>query len=109
VSNFFISEEGTNITNFTVRNTFIKLSRKIGLRKSTDSFGPRLHDFRHTFAVKTIIQWYKENADVDVQIPILSTYLGHVKPSDTYWYLSLVPELVALAGKRFEKYLGGSK
>lgn len=106
-SNFFISEEGTNITNFTVRNTFIKLSRKISLRKSTDSFGPRLHDFRHTFAVRTIIQWYKEDADVEVQMPILSTYLGHVKPSDTYWYLSLVPELVALAGKRFEKYYMG--
>lgn len=108
-SNFFLSEEGTNITNFTARSTFIKLSRKIGLRKSMDSFGPRLHDFRHTFAVRTIIQWYKEDADVDVQMPILSTYLGHVKPSDTYWYLSLVPELVALAGKRFEKYLGGCK
>jgi integrase/recombinase XerD len=107
--NFFISEEGTNITNFTVRSTFIKLSRKIGFRKSTDSFGPRLHDFRHTFAVNTIIQWYKENADVDAKIPILSTYLGHVKPSDTYWYLSFVPELVALTGKRFEKYLGGSE
>ena len=105
----FISELGTRITSFTVRSTFIKLSHETGLRKPTDSFGPRLHDLRHTFAVKTIIQWYEKKVDVDQNMPILSTYLGHTKVSDTYWYLSLVPELVMFSGKRLEKYLGENK
>jgi len=107
ISSFFLSDQGTCLTDFAVRCAFIRLSHRIGFRKPTDSHGPRIHDFRHSFAVKTIIKWYQEEVNVESHIPILSTYLGHTKPSDTYWYLSSVPELIGLAAARLEKHLGG--
>ena len=107
ISNFFLSDQGTCLTDFAVRCAFIRLSHRIGFRKPTDSLGPRIHDFRHSFAVKTIIKWYREGVNVENYIPLLSTYLGHTKPSDTYWYLSSVPELIGLAAARLEKHLGG--
>ena len=100
--NFFISDQGTRLTHWIVRHTFVKLSRQIGLRAISDSFGPRLHDFRHTFAVRTILNWYRSGVDVERQIPKLATYLGHTHVRDTYWYLSAVPELMQLAVKRLE-------
>jgi len=106
VSNFFLSDQGTALTGYAVRYVFIRLSHQIGLRKTTDSHGPRIHDFRHRFAVKTIIKWYREGVNVENLIPLLSTYLGHTKPSDTYWYLSSIPELIGLAAARLEKHLG---
>ena len=92
------------MTSCTVRATFVQLSRQIGLRGPTDSHGPRLHDFRHRFAVQTLLRWYQEGADVEQHLPELSTYLGHVKVSDTYWYLTACPELMGLAVKRFEQH-----
>jgi integrase len=83
---------------------FYTLSRQIGLRAVDASRGPRLHDFRHRFAVKTLIQWYRSGQDVERRLPVLSTYLGHVHVADTYWYLSACPELMGLAVKRFEDY-----
>jgi integrase len=105
---FFLNDNGSPLSGFGVRCAFIRLSRKIGFRKPTDSHGPRIHDFRHSFAVNTIIKWYRKGADVESQIPILSTYLGHTKPSDTYWYLSSVPEIIGLAAARLQKHLGGT-
>jgi integrase len=102
-SGFFVSEQGTRLTSCTVRATFVQLSRKIGLRGPTDSHGPRLHDFRHRFAVQTLLRWYQEGTDVEQHLPELSTYLGHVKVSDTYWYLSATPELLQLALQRSEQ------
>lgn len=102
-SGFFVSEQGTRLTSCTVRATFVQLSRQIGLRGPTDSHGPRLHDFRHRFAVQTLLRWYQEGADVEQHLPELSTYLGHVKVSDTYWYLSATPELLQLALQRSEQ------
>jgi integrase/recombinase XerD len=96
-SGFFVSEQATRLTTCTVRATFVQLSRQIGLRGPTDSHGPRLHDFRHRFAVQTLLRWYQEGADVEQHLLELSTYLGHVKVSDTYWYLSATPELLQLA------------
>ena len=61
---------------------------------------PRLHDLRHTFAVATLLGWYRAGEDVQAKIPSLSTYLGHREPSSTYWYLSAAPELLALAAAR---------
>ena len=61
---------------------------------------PRLHDLRHRFAVVTLLGWYHAGADVQGKLPSLSTYLGHREPSSTYWYLSAVPELLALAADR---------
>ena len=83
---------------------FTSLSRQIGLRGPSDSHGPRLHDFRHRFAVETLVQWYRSGQDVERRLPVLSTYLGHVHVADTYWYLSACPELMGLAVKRFEDY-----
>lgn len=100
---FFISEQGTRLTNWTVRRTFVKLSRQIGLRGPHDSYGPRLHDFRHSFATKTLLAWYRKGVNVDRHMPELSTYLGHAHVSDTYWYLSAVPELMHLVTMRFEQ------
>ena len=61
---------------------------------------PRLHDVRHTFAVRTLLGWYRSGEDVQAKIPALSTYLGHREPGSTYWYLSAVPELLAYAAAR---------
>ena len=102
-SSFFVSEQGTRLASCTVRATFVQLSRQIGLRGPMDSHGPRLHDFRHRFAVQTLLRWYQEGADVEQHLPELSTYLGHVKVSDTYWYLSATPELLQLALQRSEQ------
>jgi integrase/recombinase XerD len=101
--NLFISDQGRRLVGSTVRRTFIKLSRQIGLRAVSDSHGPRLHDFRHTFAVRTILNWYRSGGDVERQIPKLATYLGHTHVNDTYWYLSAVPELMQLAAMRLEQ------
>ena len=100
---FFVSDIGSPLTVHTARRTFRIISRQIGLRGPSDSFGPGLHDMRHRFAVNTLINWYRSGLDVERNISKLSTYLGHAHVEDTYWYLSAVPELLALAGNRFEK------
>jgi integrase len=103
---FFISEKGSRLTHYSVRYTFVKISHEIGLRKPGEHHGPRLHDIRHTFAVKTLLKWYKEGVDVESHIPELATYLGHTHINDTYWYLSAVPELLNLAMMRLDKIQG---
>jgi integrase/recombinase XerD len=100
---FFVSEHGRRLPACTVRATFVQLARAIGLRGPRDSHGPRLHDFRHRFAVQTLVRWYQEAVDVERHLHELSTYLGHVKVSDTYWYLSATPELLGLAAGRLEQ------
>jgi integrase len=102
-SRFFLSNRGTPLTDCMVRQTFVKLSRQLGLRKASDSFGPRLHDLRHRFAVTTLLHWYRTGVDVEQRLPVLSTYLGHAHVTDTYWYLSAIPELLALTKDRLEK------
>ena len=102
----FISDHGTRLKHFTVRWIFVKISRQIGLRSVTDSHGPRLHDLRHTFAVRTLINWYQSGTDPEKQLPLLSAYLGHAKLSDTYWYLSAVPELLGAVNTRLEHVMG---
>lgn len=100
---FFISEQGTRLTDCTVRRTFVSLSRQIGLRSPADSHRPRLHDFRHSFATRTLLAWYRKGMNVDRNMPKLSAYLGHAHVTDTYWYLSAVPELMQLAAMRLEQ------
>lgn len=100
---FFLSERGGRLSGWAVRWTFIQLSRQIGLRSPTDSHGPRLHDFRHRFAVQTLLGWYRDGIDVEQRIPYLATYLGHTHVTDTYWYLSAVPELLQLVVARLEE------
>jgi integrase/recombinase XerD len=70
--------------------------------------GPRIHDLRHTFAVRTIMGWYRKGLDPDREMIKLSTYLGHVKPEHTYWYIEAVPELLQLASTRAERSLAAS-
>jgi len=103
---FLVCERGTRLGYWGVLRTFVRLSREIGLRAPSDSYGPRMHDFRHRFAVHTLVRWYKEGVDVEQHIHELSTYLGHVKVSDTYWYLSAVPALLQLATARLESKKG---
>jgi integrase/recombinase XerD len=102
-AHFFVTRTGHQLDGADLRRTFYLLSRQIGLRGSDDSHGPRLHDFRHRFAVETLLDWYRSGQDVERRLPVLSTYLGHVHVSDTYWYLSAHPELMNLAMARLER------
>lgn len=100
---FFLSERGSRLTEWSIRWTFVKLSHEIGLRKSGDSRGPRLHDLRHRLAVSTLLGWYRDGIDVERHMPELSTYLGHAHVTDTYWYLTATPELLRYALLRVEQ------
>ena len=102
VSYFFVTSCGTRLENSNVNSVFRALSRKIGLRQPGATHGPRLHDFRHRFAVQTMLRWYREGEDVSRKLPILSTYLGHAHVSSTYWYLSSSSELRIAAGELLE-------
>jgi integrase/recombinase XerD len=102
----FSSSAGTRLRYCVVNRTFLKLVRTTGLRPRSAACRPRLHDLRHTFAVRTVLDAYRADLDVGARLPILSTYLGHVSPAATYWYLSAAPELLAAAGDRLERHLG---
>jgi integrase len=101
---FFVSERRTRITDWSTRYTFAVVSRTVGLRPPTrggrHGRGPRIQDLRHRFAAQTLITWYRAGIDVERELPKLSTYLGHVHTTDTYWYLEAVPELLQLAAER---------
>jgi integrase/recombinase XerD len=99
---FFLSEQGTRLTTWGARWTFVKLSHQIGLRAPEDHHGPRPHDLRHRFAIRTLLHWYRCGDNVEQRLPQLAAYLGHAHVSDTYWYLSATPELLALAARRLE-------
>jgi integrase len=103
---FFIFEGGTRLFHCTVNRWFLKVSRQIGLRGANDRHGPRLHGLRHRFAIETLLNWYKSNANVEVHLPELATYLGHVNVGNTYWYLSATPELLQLATDRLPQMRG---
>jgi integrase/recombinase XerD len=105
-TSFFVSDQGKRLTKWTVRWTFVQLSQQIGLRRPSDRYGPRLHDFRHAFSVRTLVRWYRAGLDVERRMLALSTYLGHTHVADTYWYLSAAPELLEFASARLEKSLG---
>jgi integrase/recombinase XerD len=99
---FFVSRAGTRLLYQNVQFEFMKLAGKAGLQGSHGS-RPRPHDLRHSFAVKSLIDWYRKGIDPDRHMAALSTYLGHVNPSDTYWYLHAAPELVTLAAERLNE------
>jgi integrase len=102
-SYLFISGRGNRLDAGQIHRTFYSLSRRIGLRGLSDSHGPRLHDMRHRFALKTLLSWYRTDQDAERRLPILSAYLGHVHITDTFWYLSAWPELMGEAMKRMER------
>jgi integrase/recombinase XerD len=102
---FLLSLAGSRLFYQNVHSTFLRLVEWAGLSDSKPR-RPRIHDFRHAFAVRTLIDAYRGGIDVECLLPVLSTYLGHVSPSSTYWYLSAVPELLGVAARRLENSLG---
>jgi integrase len=107
ISHFFVTKFGTPLRDSYVYRVFWPLSWQIGIRSPGAHCGPRLHDFRHRFAIETLLRWYRTGEDVERRLPVLSTYLGHAQVTDTYWYLSCTPELMAAAGKRLEQRWDG--
>jgi integrase len=85
-----------------VAETFARLVALAGIAAPPGRRRPRVHDLRHTFAVTTLTRWYRDGADVQAQLPVLSAYLGHSCPEATYWYLQATPELLALAAGRLQ-------
>ena len=105
---FFVGDQGQRVLDGAARWTFVQLSHQVGLRSLSDRRGPRLHDLRHRFAVRTLLRWYQAGVDVEQHLPRLSTYLGHGHVTDTYWYLSAVPELMQVVAARLELRARGS-
>jgi len=103
VDRIFVTTHGAALTSNEVGNDFRKLTRRIGLREASASHGPRIHDLRHRFAVSTLLGWYRTGKDVGPLLPVLSTYLGPVFITGTYWYLTCTPELTAAAAKRLDR------
>ncbi len=98
----FVSERGVRITQGAAEYTFARVSAAIGVRPRFRAHRlgrgfPRLHDLRHRFAIRTLVNGYRAGGPVDPLLPVLATYLGHVQVHDTYWYLEAVPELLQLA------------
>lgn len=106
-SAFFVSAAGTRLIYCNIHNTFHRLVTQIGLVSRSPACRPRIHDLRHTFAVRTMLDAYAAGEDGQARLTLLSTWLGHVNPRHTYWYLSAAPELMALAGQRLEAHLTG--
>ena len=101
-----VSTAGTRLISQGIHYVFTRLVRQAGLQPRSPECRPRLHDFRHSLAVNTLLAWYRQGLDVQARLPVLSTMLGHSGPAGTYWYLSAVPELLALAAERRQTGLG---
>lgn len=99
---FFVSSRGGRLIHHTVYPTFHELLAQAELLQGPHRPQPRVHGLRHSFAVRTLLRWYRDGDDVHARLPLLSTYLGHIRPENTFWYLSAVPELMALAAQRLE-------
>jgi integrase/recombinase XerD len=97
---FFVSSAGRPLAYSTLKETFNQLTTATGLR--TPARRPRMHDFRHRFAVRVLADAYRSGADVAARMTVLSAYLGHAEPANTYWYLSATPELMELAAARLD-------
>jgi len=99
---FFVSARGHRMGREELNRAFTKLVCEVGLDGRGARARPRPHDLRHVFAVNTLLGWYRAGEDIDRRMPLLSTYLGHVDPASTYWYLEAVPELLELVSRRLE-------
>lgn len=106
---FFILDEGIHLTARKAQYGFKCLRIMLGWDKIHKDRVPRLYDFRHTFVCRRLIAWYEEGVNIDQMIPFLSTYLGHVKVSDTYWYITGIPELLKIATSKFENFFNTKK
>ena len=97
-----VTGRGTRLSPEYARQTFVQLIETAGIRARPGQRRPRLHDIRHSVAVWTLLDFYRDGGDVQARLPLLSTWLGHIDPKSTYWYLQAVPELLALAAGRLE-------
>lgn len=104
---FLVSTRGTRLDSHNIPHTFAQLLQTADITADQGHRRPRMHDLRHTFATTTLLNWYRDGADVQAKLPLLTTYLGHADPKSTYWYLSGSPELLALAAARLEHSFGG--
>jgi len=100
---FFVSIIGTRLLYPDVLIAFRQLTDAAGIGAQS-SVRPHIHDLRHSFAVHTLVDWYRSGDDVQARLPTLATYLGHCEPRSTYWYLSVAPELLAFAAGRLEAF-----
>jgi integrase len=95
-----VSAAGTRLLYYNVGQTFARLARQAGLTARPGGCRPRPHDLRHSFAVGTLLDWCRDDADIAARLPLLSAYLGHAAPAHTYWYLQASPELLGEAARR---------
>jgi integrase len=105
ITTFFVSDQGTPLGKRTVQQTFAKIRAQLGWIGRGDYTWPRIHDLRHSFLCQALVRAYQQPQGVDHVIDLLSTYVGHTKVSHTYWYLTAIPELLALAGQRFADFV----
>jgi integrase len=101
---FFLSQAGTPLAYSTVRTTFRHLRQALGWC-GAGGRPPRIHDLRHAFVCHRLQRWHQDGADVEQHLVALSTYLGHAKVSDTYWYLTGTPGLLGATAARFEHFV----
>ncbi|SOE64840.1 Site-specific recombinase XerD [Burkholderia sp. YR290] len=105
---FFVGLAGRKLDARTVEWAFGRLREQLGWVARGDHAAPRIQDLRHTFVCRRILKWYQEGVNVDNRMIALSTYLGHVKPSDTYWYMSAVPDLMEMVSEKFACFAEGA-
>jgi len=99
---FLVSLRGTRLRRNCIHHMFARLTRTAGLEPRSAKCHPRPHDLRHAFAVRTLLEWYRDGVDVQSRLPLLSTYMGHVNPASTFWYLTAAPELLQLVADRLD-------
>ncbi len=104
-----IGETGHRLNLTMARNIFRSLTRQCRLAPQPGCGAPRLHDFRHRFAVTTLIDAHRQGRDVDACIAVLATHLGHISPVHTYWYLTITPELTDAVSERVALYQKGRR
>jgi integrase len=102
---FFVGSSGTALPKSTVHHAFQQLRKGLGWKARGSHPFPRIHDLRHTFICRRVQLWHEQGADIDYAMLALATYVGHAKVSDTYWYLTGVPDLMAVAGRNFEGFV----
>jgi integrase len=105
---FFVNTTQHRCVRNTVQQLFAKVACRAGLRGSTGR-GPTFHDLRHHFATKRLVLWYEAGVDVQAVLPVLATYMGHARYSDTAYYLTATAELMALASERYQRWLAGKE
>ena len=106
ITAFFVFDYGRLASTSSLEYAFQLLRRRLKWRARGGHPAPRIHDLRHTFAVKTLLRWYRTGANVEHRLPELATYLGHTHVNDTYWYLSAIPQLLQLAVARLDTTKG---